>query len=231
MTIKLTGDDVSGDFVVAVTLMSIPVSKAAQLAIKNAGGLLLQSARGHIARVGFSEKWQRAYKVKVYPEKGNSIDAAAFGLFKNIDYSDIFATGGRIKGSHLLWIPFGSTPKIDKRKTEADIRDYKNAGVKMVSFKSKHGAPLMAAPVMMTRTQSRRTRISLTLNEIKTGAKKLSKKTKAKNPTLVKRNVPLFQGVSSIQIKKRFDWDKVQESVQNQVPALYEAAINKLADE
>jgi hypothetical protein len=227
--VKFTADNPAPDFVIAVQSLSVPVAKAATLAIKNAGALLKQTARSHIASAGFSRKWQNAYRVTVYPQKGYSVDAAAFGLFKGIKYSDIFGLGGRIsahKGE--LWLPFPTTPLADRRHSQASPKDYKNKGIKLVSFKSKAGVPLLAAPVAMSRSQASRKIVKLSFGELAAGAKKQRKG--AKNVSFVNRNVPLFHGVKSVAIKKRFNWDQVQEAVQNQVPGLYYSAIQSLGD-
>lgn len=227
---NFTADNPASDFAIAVQSLSAPVAKAATIAIKKAGELLKAAARSHIASAGFSVKWQNAYRVTVYPTKGYSVDAAAFGLFRGIKYSDIFELGGRITAHKgMLWLPFPTTPLVDRRHSQASPKDYKNKGVKLVSFKSKAGVPLLAAPVSMSRSQASRKIIKLSFSEIKAGAKKQRKG--AKNVSFVNKNVPLFHAVKSVSIKKKLSINKIREQIQNQVPGLYYQAIQQLGDE
>lgn len=224
--VKLEVSNVGSEFSIAVKSLSLPVAKAAQGAIKEAGALLKTEARRMIGEAGFSKRFQNAYRVTVYPERGFSINASAFGLFQHIKYSDIFSLGGKITGSPLLWIPFKTTPKLDRRKSAADIEDYKAKGIKLVSMTSKNGRPLMGERITMSASMARRGTIKLTVSDVRTGAKK-TKTTKG----LVTKTVPLFFGMRSVTIRQRFSWERVVIAVQSQVPGLYSKQIAKLADE
>lgn len=232
MTLKAMASDVSHEISVSIQSLGVPVAKAAQMAMKDAAMQLKLLARAHIRQVGFSQRWANAYKVYVYPDKGYSIDAAAFGLFKNLDFSDIYATGGTIHGKPMLWIPFKTTPKIDRRRSAASAKDYQRKGVKMESFKSKSGKPLLGVKVLMTRSQANRRTVKVSLGDILSGARgKRARAAGRAGGGLVRRTVPLFFGVSSVAVKKRFDWPSVEARVNAMVPSLYEKAISKLADE
>ncbi len=223
--LRFNVETISDVIKVSIEGLSLPVAKAATATIKDAAKLLKTTARAHIARAGFSSRWQNAYRVTVYPEKGFSVDAAAFGVFKSIEYSDIFATGGKITGSPLLWIPLKGAPKFDRRKTNADIKDYQQKGIKLYSIKGSN-PPLLAASITMTKSQAKKKVVRITVSDLLKGQKK---STSRKGTKLVTRLVPLFVGESSITIKKRFDWAIVQDAVQNRVPALYDQQIAKLA--
>jgi hypothetical protein len=229
-TLAVSLSDITVDFQAAMKGLSVPVAKAATLAIKDAGAMLKSEARSMIAGAGFSVKWQKAYRVKIYPERKFSVDAAAFGYFNpGLHYSDIFATGGQIHGHPFLWIPFSTTPTFDRRRASAAAKDYARKGVKLVSFKSKSGRPLLAATVLVSKAQANSGRkIKLTTADILAGSKKYRGKRNV--PGMVKKAVPLFFGVSTITIKKRLEWAGVQVRVQEAVPGLYSRAIDQLAD-
>lgn len=219
--------NVAEEFSVAIKSLSVPVAEAATNAIIEAGGLLKTSARAMIANAGFSRRWQNAYRVNVYPSGGKkSIDAAAFGRFKGIDYSDIYATGGQIIGKPLLWIPLSGTPKIDRRKSSADIADYKKAGIKLFSIPGKR--PLLAASVMMSRSAANRGGfVKVSLGDIRSGVR--GKPNRKRKGGLVRRSVPLFFGIDRVQIKKRFSWEPIVINIQSQLPQIYAKHINLLA--
>ncbi len=222
-------EDVAREANVVIQSLSLPVAKAATLAIKDASNVLRLRARSMIRSAGFSTKWEYAYRVTVYPQTGYSVDAAAFGLFKGIPYSDIFGLGGRIAGSPLLWLPLKTTPKLDRRKTAADVHDYLKKGVTLVKITGRSGTPLLAETILMSKAQARRKIVRLAAGDVLEGSKRLKGKRHA--PGMVRRTVPLFHGVPSVTIRRRFDWAAMQAEVQAQVPGLYAQAIQRLADE
>lgn len=229
--LRVIAEDVSGQIKIAIESLSVPVAKAATLAIKDAALILKAEGRAMIRAAGFSQGWGHAYKVTVFPAKGYSVDAAAFGVMKGIDYSDIYATGGKISGSPLLWIPFSTTPKLDRRKTAADVRDYSRKGVKLFTLAgqtTRGGHPILGETIAMSRSQAGRKNLKITKTDVLTGSKRV--KGKRGGSGLVRRTVPLFFGVSSITVRKRLDWQRVQATTQDQVAGLYDAAIKSLAD-
>ena len=213
---------------VAIKSLGIPVAQAATEAITEASLLLKQEARAMIRSAGFSSRWANAYRTFVFPKKGASIDAAAFGLLKDIAFSDIFATGGTITGKPFLWLPFSTTPKLDNRRSSASIKDYRRKGVELFAIHNK-GHPILGAKVQMSLSQSKARRIKVTRADVLRGFKKAPRQKKG-HATFVWRVVPLFFGLKSVTIRKRFDWDGVTTRVSNLVPSLYERAINRLAD-
>lgn len=228
--IKISVTKVADELSVAIKSLSVPVAEAATDAIIDAGALLKSEARTMIASAGFSRRWQNAYRVNVYPSQGKkSIDAAAYGRFRNVDYADIFATGGSIRGKPMLWIPLSGTPKIDRRKTSADITDYRKAGIKLFTMSGSGHRPLLGAQVMMSRSAANRGgNIKVSINDIKSGVR--GSPNRKRKGGLVRRTVPLFFGISVVSIRRRFNWDNVLVSVQSKVPALYEKHINRLAE-
>lgn len=229
--LKFTASDVSGLISAAIVGLSVPVAKAATLTIKEAGGILQVKGRVHIHNAGFSRKWENAYKVTVYPTRGNSIDAAAFGVFRRIPFSDIFSTGGRIAGNPMLWLPLPTTPKLDRRKAAANIRDYNRKGIVLFSMKSKSGKPLLGANVLLSKSRARQRIVRISAKDLQPGERFALKSTKRSRTRAVLRAIPLFFGIPSVRIRKRFNWKSVQDAVQGLVPGLYDKHISRLADE
>lgn len=226
--ISFKANDVSGEFSVAIKSLSVPVAAAAKATMVAAGALLKTQARAMIARAGFSTKWQNAYRVTVYPEGSKtSINAAAFGR-SNIKFADIFSTGGTIHGKPYLWVPFSTTPNIDRRKTNADPKDFIKKGIKLVELnRGRH--LLLGAEVMVPRSFANRRVIKVSVAELEAGVKRTRGPKRQKAPAMIRKTIPLFFAINSLTIKQRFNWDMVLNRVQAQVPALYDANIAKLA--
>lgn len=184
------------------------VVRAATYAMRDAAALLKSEGRANIAAGGFGKKWQSAWQTKAYPEKRFSINAAAWGVQK-ISYAEIFQSGGVIRPSHsrYLWIPFKATPKVGRKKATPAL--LAGAGVKLFQIKRAGKPPLLATKAMMTGRAKASGKI--TLARIKKG---LSGKG-------VEATIPLFFGVPSVTMKKRFDLDAVAEAVRARVPELY----------
>lgn len=189
------------------------MSYAATEAAKEGGELLKTEVRKHIAQAGFSKRWQNAWRVKVYPERGHSLEPAIFG-WHNIGYSTIFENGGTITGkSGLLWIPLPTTPKTGKGRPRA--RDFKARGINLVSFKSRKGTPLLGA--LQKSTDKTRSANTVRLSSLVVGARP---KKRRKGQTF--KTVPLFYGIRSVTIRPRFRVAAVADKVRAALEGLYD---------
>jgi hypothetical protein len=82
----------------------VPVARAATLAMQDAAEQAKKQGKASIAAAGFSLRWQEALKAKVYPQKGFSVNAAAW-IYHKIPYSDVFENGATITGKPFMWLP------------------------------------------------------------------------------------------------------------------------------
>jgi hypothetical protein len=87
-----------------------PLAEAATAAMADVADAGRTAGRASIASAGFSARWQRAFRSRVYPEGRDSLSPAAF-FFHRVSYSSIFEEGGTITGDPLLWLPLPDTPK------------------------------------------------------------------------------------------------------------------------
>lgn len=207
------------------------MSIAATAAMREAGNLLKVGGRQAIKSGGLGAKFANAWRVGTYPKKGVSLDPAAFG-HHNIPYSLIFQTGGVIRGHHgLLWLPLPTVPKVGKRI--ARPRDL--TGVKLFSFMSAKGTPLLAAKIRNAgANKSSRIRGQVSLPALRAGtdaakirgtAKLRGKQkggVKAANAGANVVTVPLFHGVPSVTLRRRFNMDEVAKKVSALIPGLYD---------
>lgn len=215
----------------------VSMSKAATAAMREAGDLLKKQGRSNILSGGLGQKFANAWRVAVYPSKGFTLDPAIYG-HHNIPYSLIFQTGGTIHGkSGLLWLPLPTVPKVGKRI--AQPRDL--TGVKLFSIRSKTGQePLLAAKIR-NKGANRNSRIrgQVSLPALRAGTNAASIRdtsrlkakqrggVKASNATANIITVPLFHGVPSVTLRRRFNLDEVAREVAARIAGMYEARAPK----
>jgi hypothetical protein len=236
LTVKNIGPSFA-DVFYATTNASVigQMSIGATKAMRAAGLLLKQEGRANIRSGGLGSKFANAWRVSVYPSKKYSLHPAAYGKH-NIDYADIFEKGGTIRGKRgMLWLPLPTVPKVGKRI--ARPRDL--SGVKLFSIKGA-GVPLLAAKIRSAganRNSRIRGQVSLPTLRAGTDAAKIRKTAKlrgkkkggvkASNATANAVTVPLFHGVPSVTLRRRFNLNQVAKQVSARLPDLYEQNLPK----
>lgn len=189
-----------------------PIAEAATSAVREASDHMKIGGRSNIAGAGFSVKWQNAWRVKMFPTRGVSIDAKAWGYHK-IPYSLIFEDGGTITGKKgLLWIPLPSVKKGGGRFRDSSPAALIRSGVKLFTMHEDRGPPLLGAEVRVPKSQAGNDNLSVSLSQLRRG-------TGGKRGIV--RAIPLFFGIPSVSIRKRFDIEGVAQKAQNEIPGLY----------
>lgn len=214
----LKWDIVTGRFEESMVRMEEPIAAAATTAMRGVANLVKIDGASDIARAGFSARWQKALSTRVYPVGRNSMRAAVFVQHK-IPYAGVFEDGATIAGKPMMWIPIPGTPasigsgRGRRRLTPAtlatDVSD-------LVSFRSKSGVPLLGARVRVTgeRATAAKPKVSLSL----------LRRQNNYGGRGVLRTVPLFFGVSTVNITKKFNIRQVCAKARNRIPSLYAAA-------
>lgn len=202
--LRLVYSAVKGELGQALQAFSVPIAAAATGAIKDAAAQIKTQGRAAIASGGFGQKWQNALRIEVYPKSGTSINAAALAHHK-IPYAGIFETGGTIAGKPLLWVPLTGTPAriAGMRFTP---RLFTSLIGPLVLIKRPGKRPLLASPI------SGRPTSKITVARFRRGQQGLGK-----NISLQ----PIFVGVPSVQIRKKFDLQAVFLSAQSSLPTFY----------
>lgn len=218
LAFRIVASDVTKEIVAAFTgkkdapkdTFTGAITFAATGAIREAGDLVKSRGRANIAAAGFSSKWQKTWRVNIYPKHGVSMDAAVWAFHK-IPYSIAFEEGAHIRPKHgKLWIPLSSTPKVGRSR--ATPRLLSQSGVKLVTIKRPGKNPILATSVRLSRSQTAQSSLKLSLNKIRKG-------TAGKRGVV--RAVPLFVGLDSVTIRKRFDLAGVANTVRGELGALY----------
>lgn len=147
---RFRAKSIAEDLAKAFTGFEGPMAAAATAAVYEAGEFGKRWGRSAIAAGGMSARWQNALRANAYPRRPKtSIDAAVW-FYHRIPYAHVFQDGATISGSPLLWARTSAAPqrmgrgRFSKRFTPAAARD---AGIKLFSFKSRSGTPLLGAKV------------------------------------------------------------------------------------
>lgn len=213
---------IAGQFKTAFDRKNKVIEQACFDAIKVVATTVKIEARANIAAAGFSSRWQNALRVNVYgpTQVKNPDELAAAWLYHKIPYSGIFERGGIIKPkgpSGFLWIPTMFAPKRAAGGRRMTPRLFPG---KLFKVQGKNGNPILMSRVATNeRTPKRR----LTLKTMDRNAKRFA----AGERGVSRKALPMFTGVRSVEIRKRF---KILALVQRARAELRDAFIQNLKD-
>ena len=194
MSLRIALSDAATSFVKTVVKeMQRPIAKAATAAIREAGEIAKRDGRASIAAAGFSRKWQNALRVNFYPPQGDSMRLAAF-IFHKIRYAGVFEEGAVISGQPLLWLPLPNVPL--RRGRPMTPSQYARSIGPLVSVQRPGGPPLLFPKPRSGRGRRRRAAV---------GAERK----------------PLYVGLSSVAISKRFNIKGAAQNAAAQLPSLF----------
>jgi hypothetical protein len=193
MGLRFAISDAAKSFVDAVVKeVQRPIAKAATAAVREAGEIAKRDGRTSIAAAGFSRKWQNALRVNIYPPRGDSMRPAAF-IFHKIRYAGVFEEGAVISGQPLLWLPLPNVPL--RRGRPMTPSQYARSIGPLVSIQRPGGPPLLFPKYRPGRRRRR-------------AATGIDRK-------------PLYVGLSSVAIAKRFDIKGAAQNAATQLPSLF----------
>lgn len=206
---------VTGQFSEEVADIYRPIAKAGTAALRAAVDDAKADGRASIAAAGFSKRWQNTLRGDVFPRRGDSADAA--GIIRHIiPYADVFETGATIRGKPKLWVPLPSSPKKVSRKKMTPKNFAQSIGP-LFPIRSKRGVTLLAAKMSVSAAAARRgPPYRVTVPALRRGASGQG----------LTRAVPIFAGVSSVQIGRKFSIGKAIDQAVDKLPALYLKHLN-----
>lgn len=180
-------------------------------AMRETGRLAAAAANKNIHAAGFkNRKWEM--RPKNYPAYGVSLLPEVW-LHSRVNFEEVFEEGRTIVGNPWLWLPLPSVPKWPGDPTrQMSPKKYVETIGPLVSFKGRAGkTPILAA-------------------KVRGGQKKQPWGAFVNKARLRKRGegtrgnvwyVPLFVGVKTVTIEKRFDVMAAVESVTDKMEGLY----------
>ena len=199
--------DLTGDFGVVNGYFD-PIKEAATLAMRELTEVAKKRGRARIGQAGFSRRWENALRGETYPERGFSANAVSF-LYHRIPYAGVFEEGARIRGRPYLWLPLSTTPRLGRRK-KLTPQNFSREFGPLVPMRGEK--PLLGAKAAVSKTAAR-----------KGGPYKITKAGLRKGAAGqgIIRTVPVFVGVDTVNIRKRFNLKREFEIASRQLPALY----------
>ena len=200
---------VLGQFSKAMDEIQEPIKEAGTAAIRQVGEIGKLKGRASIASAGFSKRWQNATRANTYPKNRASLGAAT-QLYHAVPYAEVFELGATIRGKPKLWIPLSSTPKVSANK-KLSPKSFQSAFGPLFALKAG-SKTLLAAKLSVTAAAAKRgPPYKVTKSALKRGAIGEG----------IVRSVPVFVGVDSVSIAKRFELLRAFGDAADQLPALY----------
>lgn len=209
MALKFSFEQIEGSFGGLLDGYFDPIKEAATGAMKDVSDLAKTRGRDEIARAGFSKRWQNTLRNDTFPRRGFSADAAAW-LYHRIPYAGVFEEGATIRGRPRLWVPLSSTPKLGRNKRLTPQNFARDMG-KLVPMTNAR-QPLLGAKLAVTKAAARRgPPYKVTKSALRRGASGQG----------IIRTVPVFAGVDTVQIRKKFDLERAFRGAADRLPQLY----------
>lgn len=200
---------VKGEFEKAMAETIKPIAEAGTAALRDMSEIGKRDGRQAIAGAGFSKKWQNALRADVFPKRGASEGAAA-NFYHAIPYAGVFEEGAVIRGKPRLWVPLSTTPKISARK-RLTPQSFTQAFGPLFALQNSR-KPILAAKLAVSKSAAKR---GPPYKPTKAGLRK-----GAADQGIV-RAVPVFVGVDTVNIRKRFELQRSFANAADQLPALY----------
>lgn len=201
-----------GIFEQAFKAITDDIATAAQDTIVEVGNFAKNESRNDIVAAGLGPKFANALRLNIYPKVGPSINATA-QIFHKIPYAGVFEEGAQIRGKPLMWIPFNDVPQKLGSKKAMTPKNFE-ARVGPLQFVRRAGKPpLLVAKMKVSRGK---TSDKITLAKLRAASSTTTEKV---------RSVPIFVGVSSVNIRKRLNIVAIVKRARDMMPAIFASKI------
>lgn len=211
MSLRLAYRYAKGEYNEVMQEIYQPIAGASTAAVREAGNLAKIRARETIAAAGFSKRWQNALRLQVYPKTGESVNAAAL-IYHAIPYSEVFESGATIRGKPFMWVPLSSTPKKVGRQRMTAERFATSVG-DLFTLRRGNKPPLLVARMRISKREAQ----AGPPYKIRLSA--LSRGSQQGRGVVV--SVPVFVGVSTVTIRKKFNVRAAVAAAVDDLPQLY----------
>lgn len=167
----------AGAFGKAAKAAEQSVKTAASATIHEVATDMLSDGKANIAGAGFPSDWSEGLRLKFFPARSGELADVAL-IYHRYAFASVFEFGASIRGSPLLWAPLRSTPRL---------------------FSGSAGRAIRATPRAWVQQKGPLFRIN------RAGGKPLLMGYPSGRGQKGERAVPLFVGLTGIQISKRFN--------------------------
>jgi hypothetical protein len=170
--------------------------------------------RASIAAGGFSAKWQNALRSRVYPNANKPLSPAGI-VWHKIRYANVFEQGATIRGKPLLWLPLPTVPLGGRGSHPLTPAQYRDRIGELRSVNRPGKAPLLIG----RGSREGITRASATSVRVRKRAVKAG--------SILGQWVPLYVGVPSSNVPKRFDLRGAVRLATERIDDYYKQAMGK----
>lgn len=212
--IRLTVSNATAQLERAVKGIEHQLADADAATVREVTDLAKGGGRRSIAGAGFSPKWQQALRSKIFVNNRERVGGTAGQVWLRSAYGGIFERGGDITGHPFLWKPIvDNLPKSKTAWTPSKFND-EIGKLSFVPAGAGHapmlvgkvavgkGGKIKAAPL---RGSSQRAARSRTNFFVRSAAEQL----------------PLFVGVRTVNIKKKFDVAGERNAAMKRYPEIF----------
>lgn len=217
MTLRLRSETI-GNFTAAMKEHQDTIARAATATMRDVADLGKKAGRAAVASGGFSRKWQGSIQSKVFPPKGNSLHPAAL-VYSKISYAGVFQTGATITGKPTLWLPLPGAPRKPGGR-QLSPAQYIDIVGPLMKIKSRSGRPLLIGRTAKITNRTGGGRFGR--------LKKIAGNRVGPSVRLTGQSIPLYVGISSVNIPQKFDVLGPVRAVASQIPALYQKNLQAL---
>lgn len=201
---------IPGQFETTIRAIETPIAKAATAALSEARSIILSEGRAAISSAGFSRRWQNIFRSRMTPKRGGQpVINASVTFFDNSFFINLFGEGGTHHGKPLMWLPLDTVP-FGSGHTRLTPKQYQQRVGKLFSVRRAGRTPLLVGKGTSS-TIARATRKAV----------RFRKRAVTSGSLRGTVNVPLFVGVSSVTIGKKFDVKSIIARVSGQIGELY----------
>lgn len=179
------------------------LARAATATIREVAQLARRAGQDAIAAGGFSRKWQNALRADTFPKAGTSLHPAAIIRHK-IPYAGVFQSGATIRGSPWLFLPLPDAPRVGGRPISP--KRYSEVVGDLVMVRRVGKPPLLLGRIA---TVSRRTGGAGRFGRLK------------RRRFITEHRVPLYVGVPTVTITRKFDVIGAIKRVADRIPQIY----------
>lgn len=214
---KLVARADAGQWVKASTEYERIIAKGATQAMRKVGKLAVGAGRQAIAAAGFTANVQHTLRAINKPKQGFVMNPSVY-IHTTVNYLDVFETGKTIVGSPYLWLPLPNVPPNPGSgvqfgglvgRPHMTPRQYIAKVGPLITMHRPGKPPMLGAVVEGPSTKPGRARLRRTFLKQRFGEKT--------RPTHI---VPMFVGVHSITISKKFD---VKQAIEDQAQNIADA--------
>ena len=197
-------------------------AKAAKAGVGRAAEGLKTSLRGQVTGAGLGRKLANAWRARVYPRSGESLDAAGFVWTNAPAIVRAFDEGVTIRSRDGFWlaVPTPSAPKHGvggKRISPSNWPDHRFGPLRFV-YRGRGRPGLLVADAL-------RASISRKTGELR-GFRTASERARASGRGLT--TVVMFVLVPQVRLRKRLDVERAANEWADRVPELVNAAVSEL---